>query len=107
MALSLLFLLPKRSKTAIWAQGERLGLKQNRNYPRLAVNEDYFKKWSSEMAYILGFILADGCIIEGTHKGYSGALKFGVHPKDIDILEKIKKQLRCFQELPDRTTSWS
>lgn len=89
----LLKLLPRRSKTAIWAQGERLGLKQNRNHPRLAVNENYFKKWSSEMAYILGFILADGCIIEGTYKGYSGALKFGVHSKDIDILEKIKQQL--------------
>lgn len=89
----LLRLLPRRSKTAIWAQGERLGLKQNRNHPRLAVNENYFKKWSQEMAYILGFILADGCIIKGTYKGYSGALKFGVHPKDIDILEKIKQKL--------------
>lgn len=90
----LLKLLHRRSKTAIWAQGERLGLRQNRNHPRLAVNEHYFKKWSSEMAYILGFILADGCIIEGTYKGYSGALKFGVHPKDVNILEKIKIQLR-------------
>ncbi|MDO8530425.1 MAG: hypothetical protein Q7S10_03425 [bacterium] len=89
----LLKLLPRRSKTAIWAQGERLGLKQNRNHPKLAVNEHYFKKWSPEMAYILGFILADGCIIEGTYKGYSEALKLGVNKKDIDILEKIKHQL--------------
>lgn len=86
-------LLPKRSKTAIWAQGERLGLKQNRNYSRLGVNENYFKKWSPNMAYILGFILADGCIGEGTYKGYSDALKFGVQKRDIDILEKIKKKL--------------
>ena len=84
--------LPKRSKTAIWAQGERLGLKQNRNHPRLTIDENYFKRWSSEMAYVLGFILADGCIIEGTYKGYSDSLKLGVHKKDIDILEKIKQQ---------------
>ena len=90
----ILKLLPRRSKTAIWAQGERLGLKQNRNHPKLAVNEHYFKKWSPEMAYILGYILADGCIIEGTYKGYSGALKLGVQTRDIDILEKIKKQLK-------------
>ncbi len=89
----LLKLLPRRSKTAIWAQGERLGLKQNRNRPRLNVNENYFEKWSSDMAYILGFTLADGCIIEGTYKGYSGALKYGVHKKDVDILEKIKQKL--------------
>ena len=87
-------LLPQRSKTAIWAQGERLGLKQNRNYPRLAINEHYFKTWSPEMAYILGYVLADGCIIEGTYKGYSGSLKLGVQTRDIDILEKIKKQLK-------------
>jgi len=86
-------LLPKRSKTAIWAQGERLGLKQNRNYSRINVNENYFKKWSPNMAYILGFILADGCIVKGTYKGYSDALKFGVQKKDNDILEKIKKEL--------------
>jgi hypothetical protein len=89
----LLKLLPRRSKTAIWAQGERLGLKQNRNYSRLAVNGNYFKKWSSNMAYILGYILSDGCIGEGTYKGYSDALKFGVQKKDTDILEKIKKEL--------------
>lgn len=89
----LLKLLPRRSKTAIWAQGERLGLKQNRKRPKLAVNEYYFKKWSPEMAYILGYILADGCIIEGTYEGYSGALKFGVQKRDVDILEKIKKEL--------------
>ncbi len=86
-------LLPRRSKTAIWAQGERLGLRQNRNYSRLNVNEDYFKKWSANMAYILGFTLADGCIIEGTYKGYSDALKFGVQKRDTDVLEKIKKEL--------------
>jgi len=89
----LLKLLPKRSKTAIWAQGERLGLKQNRNHSRLAVNENYFKRWSSNMAYMLGFILADGCIIEGTYRGYSDSLKFGVQKRDVDILEKIKKEL--------------
>ena len=89
----LLEFLPRRSKTAIWAQGERLGLKQNRNHSRLGVNEDYFKKWSSNMAYILGFTLADGCIVHGTYKGYSDSLKFGVQKRDTDILEKIKKEL--------------
>lgn len=89
----LLELLPKRSKTAIWAQGERLGLKQNKNHSRLNINENYFKKWSHNMAYVLGFILSDGCIVQGTYKGYSDSLKFGVQKRDTDILEKIKKEL--------------
>lgn len=89
----LLRLFPSRTWGAVIAQGERLGLKRERNHPRLQVNEDYFKKWSPNMAYILGFTLADGCIIKGTYKGYSDALKFGVQFKDKDILEKIKKEL--------------
>lgn len=86
-------LLPKRSRLAILARGERLGLKRNLHAPRKKVNESYFKKWTQGMAYILGFILTDGCIIEGTYKGYSDALKFGVQIGDIDILEKIKQEL--------------
>lgn len=90
----LLTLFPRRTWPAIMAQGERLGLKRERNHPRLQVNEDYFQNWSPNMAYVLGFTLADGCIIKGTYKGYSDALKFGVQLKDKDILEKIKKELQ-------------
>lgn len=89
----LLKLLPKRSWLAIMAHGERLGLKRYVNKPKLRVNENYFKEWTVNMAYILGFILADGCIIKGTYKGYSDSLKLGVQLCDIDILEKIKKEL--------------
>ncbi len=71
-----------------------MGLTRKRNVPRVKVNEDYFQKWSANMAYLLGYILADGCIIKGTYKGYSDALKFGVQKRDIDILEKIKKEFK-------------
>lgn len=90
----LLELLSGRSWKAIVAQGERLGLKRKRDKPRLEVDENYFSTWSSNMAYILGFILADGCIIKGTYRGYSDSLKFGVQLSDIDVLNKIKKELK-------------
>jgi hypothetical protein len=89
----LLTLLPKRTWLAVMAQAERLGIKRHRNKPRLPVNEEYFTKWGPNMAYLLGYILADGCIMKGVYKGYSDALKFGVQLKDKDILEKIKKEL--------------
>lgn len=85
---------PLRSLAAILAQGERLGLKRKRNHPRKNIDESYFEKWSPNMAYLLGYILADGCIIEGRYKGYSDALKFGVQKGDIDILQKIKHELK-------------
>lgn len=90
----LLKLLPKRkSWIAILAQGERLGLKRKTDKPTLKVNEDYFKKWSSNMAYILGFIFADGNITKVTHNGCSDKLSFGQNKKDIDVLRKIKQEL--------------
>ena len=51
------------------------------------------------MSYVLGFILADGCIIQGTYKGYSDSLKFGVQSKDKDVLEKIKSELKSDHKL--------
>ncbi len=90
---NLLKLLPGRSWSAILAQGERLGLRRKTNKPRLQINENYFDNWSSNSAYILGFVLADGCIVKGTYNGYSDMLKFGVNIRDLDILEKIKSEL--------------
>jgi hypothetical protein len=51
------------------------------------IKHNYFKKWSHEMAYILGFIVADGCIDidDGRYR-----LKFGLSIKDIDLLSKIR-----------------
>jgi intein-encoded DNA endonuclease-like protein len=95
----LLKLLPKRSKLAILAQGERLKLKRNTRKPRLSINENYFKKWFENMAYVLGFIFSDGNITETIRNGYSDKLAFGLHKKDLDILKKIKRELSAEQKL--------
>jgi len=93
----LMRLLPKRSKLAILAQGERLWLKRKTDKPRLKVNEFYFKKWSANMTYILGFIFADGGIVKVTHNGCSDKLGFGIQLRDIDVLRKIKKEFSAKQ----------
>ncbi|MCA1053854.1 hypothetical protein LCM10_02555 [Rossellomorea aquimaris] len=50
------------------------------------VNEHYFKTWSNNMAYILGFFAADGCINRDL-----SSVSFS--QKDIEILKQIKIEL--------------
>lgn len=49
-------------------------------------NEDFFKKWTPEMAYVLGFFTADGNMI----KNKRGACFIEFYGTDRDIIEKIK-----------------
>lgn len=44
------------------------------------INADFFADWSAEMAYVLGFILTDGCVV-GNY--------FSIAQKDKAILERI------------------
>lgn len=56
------------------------------------INEDYFSVWSDNMAYILGFILADGNV-------YKNRLSIAIHQKDVEILTFIHKELNCSTNL--------
>lgn len=49
------------------------------------VNFNFFKKWSPDMAYTLGFVAADGNIC---HSGRSFTLH--IASDDLDVIEKIK-----------------
>lgn len=53
------------------------------------VNEKFFDKWSHEMAYILGFIYADGTIYRSARGNY-----IVITSTDKQIIYQIKKQLK-------------
>jgi intein-encoded DNA endonuclease-like protein len=62
------------------------------------INENFFKKWSPEMAYVLGFFAADGCMMKnrrGTH-----FIEFQITDKD--ILVKIQKLLGSDHKIAER-----
>lgn len=60
---------------------------QSQNARKYNINQDYFKTWSSNMAYILGLWYADGCI-------YGGKMfDITLHKKDKYILNKIAKEI--------------
>ncbi|MDD2689857.1 MAG: hypothetical protein PHT41_06895 [Candidatus Omnitrophica bacterium] len=59
--------------------------------PKPKVNSYFFNNWSPAMAYLLGFIFADGCLVE--HKnGYHG---LDITSKDVDHLRLIKSRLKA------------
>lgn len=61
-------------------------------------NKDFFKKWTSEMAYVLGFFMADGSITINPR----GSEYFAIQITDKDILEKIKKSMRSEHKISKR-----
>jgi len=67
-------------------------------------NENFFKKWSPEMAYVLGFFAADGCMI--MNKRGSHFIEF--HITDRDILAKIRKLLNSENKIAarNRNAKW-
>lgn len=76
-------LLTKRSPASIQSKIRYLPFQQKiKKHP---VNSNFFKIWSPQMAYVLGFIGADGNIC---HSGRAHTLHIACDDKD--IIEKIK-----------------
>lgn len=67
-------------------------MKYNQNNKKYNINERYFSQWSNNMAYILGYIYADGNLDKS---------KFRVRISSIDksILEEINKELESNREI--------
>jgi intein-encoded DNA endonuclease-like protein len=64
-------------------------------------NKDFFKAWSSDMAYILGFLYADGNIVEtkrGTHF-------VALYIADEEILTAIKECLESNHKISKRSSA--
>lgn len=66
--------------------------------PAKKVNQDFFKKWSRSMSYILGYIVADGCITnDRTRK--KNPFTFNITSIDKEHLFDIKQALKSEYKL--------
>ena len=64
------------------------------------VNKNFFKKWTSEMAYVLGFFMADGNMVltkRGNHY-------FSFYSADRELLVEIRNFLESDHKLSKRTS---
>jgi len=83
-----------RSSQSVRRKASNLGIhlgKHGGSEPIFSINKDFFKVWTTEMAYILGFWFADGCIKKNTQKS---AMCIEFVSKDKDILQKINSAMK-------------
>lgn len=69
------------------------------------LNHDFFKKWSPEMAYVLGFFAADGSMLKSKHGGHS--IEFNV--TDRIVLYWIRATVGSNHKItkrPNRNPKW-
>lgn len=63
-------------------------------------DENYFSKESHNMGWVLGFLASDGTI--GSKDNH---IKIGLSVKDVEILEKIKKEIKIENKITYYTTN--
>lgn len=73
---------------------------QNSLRKKYSCDLDYFKKETPEMAYILGFLAADGSVALK-----SNVIKISLAKKDKELLEKFVEQLKFTGKVKEATTN--
>jgi hypothetical protein len=72
---------------------------------RKQVNESFFSQWSSEMAYVLGFIFADGWILNAQNSSRTNYLS--LQSSDKSLIDSIRKTMESKHRLQERKASIS
>lgn len=74
---------------------DELGNEEEVVFKKIRYNENFFKEWTDEMAYVLGLIYTDGNLhIRKARSGYElGVLTFG--QKDRELVEKFLNLMDC------------
>lgn len=68
------------------------------------INQDFFKTWSSKMAYVLGYFVADGCISVSEGRK-NNPYTFNITSVDLYHLGKIKKALKSEYKISKKSGS--
>lgn len=67
-------------------------MKYNENNKKYNINQNYFSEWSNNMAYILGFVYADGNLDKNKYR-------LRISSVDKNILEEINKEFESDRDI--------
>jgi transposase-like protein len=83
-----------------WELVERNGQLREVTLKKTRLNEQFFRQWSPEMAWVLGVIYTDGCLFPMSHN--SNVNKIAIAQKEPELLEKTKLLMDCDARLTFR-----
>ena len=104
------FGIPLRDKSTsrIIAQERGKVVRENVSYPgtgtyvtlrNVEVNEEFFKTWNPEMAYVLGIIYTDGNLFIRNQGPSSKVYLLSIAQKETELLEKVLSLMQCNAKL--------
>ena len=67
------------------------------------INQDFFKTWTSEMSYVLGYVVADGCISASKDRK-KNPFTFNITSVEKKHLYRIRKTLRSEHKISKKST---
>jgi len=76
---------------------------------KLPINENFFQNWTPKMSYVLGFVVADGCIGVKRIRKKDGIKNyyFNITTKDKPHLENIKKAMNAQQKIYSKSSGYT
>lgn len=88
----LLGLLPNKRVRTIQMKLAELGINRQRGHRKHFVKPNYFRKWTPNMAYIVGLLAADGTVYSDGRKN-NGKIMISLKKSDRKLLEEIALEL--------------
>lgn len=75
------------AESTIRLRMSKYGISSRKNWETKSarLNQDFFKHWTPQMAWVLGLLFTDGYFYEP-----SNTMRLALHPRDIDALEKVR-----------------
>jgi len=85
---------PARTKASLYKMAFKIGLERPFKKRKYALNENFFKKWTKESSYFLGWMYSDGNVNKDLR-----TIQFHIHKKDLLIMKKLRRCIKSKQKI--------